>query len=134
MANDCLCKLVVCFFFIFLCVSHTFSQVKYLVFILLACFLLYSEVLQVRNLPIDWLSFILLIWNFGGAGVIAIHWKAPLRLQQAYLIFCSALTVSFRTICSLPYVLCRQIFSLSIFQTGHHGYYYLPFPYMVCRQ
>lgn len=52
--------------------------------------------LQVHYLPIDWPSFIILIWNFGVMGVLVIHWRGPLRLQQSYLIFCSALTVSER--------------------------------------
>ena len=55
----------------------------------------FREILLVRNLILDWFSYGFFIWNFGCMGLMVIHWKGPLRLQQAYLILTSALVVSF---------------------------------------
>ncbi|XP_051861367.1 presenilin homolog isoform X3 [Drosophila albomicans] len=54
-------------------------------------YLYLEELLRAYNIPMDYPTAVLIMWNFGVAGMMAIHWQAPLRLQQGYLIFVAAL-------------------------------------------
>jgi presenilin 1 len=54
-------------------------------------YLYLEEILRAYNIPMDYPTIVLLMWNFGVMGMVCIHWQGPLILQQAYLIFVAAL-------------------------------------------
>ncbi|EFA07178.2 presenilin homolog [Tribolium castaneum] len=54
-------------------------------------YLYLEEILRAYNIPMDYPTIVLLMWNFGVMGMVCIHWQGPLVLQQAYLIFVAAL-------------------------------------------
>eukprot|EP00047_Mylnosiga_fluctuans_P018645 m.73473 g.73473 ORF g.73473 m.73473 type:complete len:493 (+) comp7724_c0_seq1:147-1625(+) len=50
-----------------------------------------TEILQSQNVTMDYITMSITVWNFGLVGLLVIHWKGPLLLQQGYLIAVSVL-------------------------------------------
>lgn len=49
------------------------------------------QLIGTMNWTLDWLTFAILVWNFGAVGMVATFWHAPVKINQMYMIAVSVL-------------------------------------------
>jgi len=91
--NIVLATFIILFLFKFNCTKVLYGLFILTVFMLIGIFgynLTYI-LISSYNIPMDWITLILFMYNLSIVGVIVIFWKGPARIQQGYLILMSSL-------------------------------------------
>jgi len=85
------CIFVVCYKY--RCLKFIFAWLGLSTGMLLALFggFLFYSILKAFNIPMDYFTFCIILWNFTAVGMAAVFWRAPMRVNQGYLIFISAI-------------------------------------------
>lgn len=68
-------------------VIHGWLAFSSFMLLFLFTYMFISELFKQFNLVTDMITVTFVLFNFGVLGMFAIHWKGPLVLQQAFLIF-----------------------------------------------
>jgi presenilin 1 len=91
--NIVLATFIILFLFKFNCTKALYGLFILTVFMLIGIFgyNLSSILIYTYNIPIDWITLIIFMFNLSIVGVIVIFWKGPPKIQQGYLILMSSL-------------------------------------------
>ncbi|KAA3675631.1 presenilin 1 [Paragonimus westermani] len=84
------CILVVLFKYHCYRIIHGWLILTTFMLLFLISFLFFTQAVRAMGIFVDYITMAFILWNFGVAGMLVIHWRGPLILQQAYLIFISA--------------------------------------------
>ncbi|KAL3308070.1 hypothetical protein Ciccas_013402 [Cichlidogyrus casuarinus] len=68
---------------------HVWLTASTVIILFFLSFEFLHQLISTLNIFFDIPSIFFIIWNFGVAGLLTIHWKGPLKIQQGYLIFVS---------------------------------------------
>jgi len=91
--NIVLATFIILLLFKFNCSKILYGLFIFTVFMLIGIFgyNLLSTLIYTYNIPMDWITLVVFMFNLSVVGVIVIFWKGPAKIQQGYLILMSSL-------------------------------------------